>query len=63
LLSAILLHGVYDYLLMYADASSSTLVSFILMVLFFIFDIFMWRLGIKKIRKASEADKPNSWQL
>jgi len=63
LLSAILLHGVYDYLLMYADASSNTLVSLILMVLFFIFDIFMWRLGIKKIRKASEADKPNSWQL
>ncbi|NCC98897.1 MAG: PrsW family intramembrane metalloprotease [Bacteroidia bacterium] len=63
LLSAILLHGVYDYLLMYANATSSTLVSFILMVLFYIFDIFMWRLGIKKIRKASEADKPNSWQL
>jgi len=63
LLSAILLHGVYDYLLMYADASSNTLVSLILMVLFFIFDIFMWRLGIQKIRKASEADKPNSWQL
>lgn len=63
LLSAILLHGVYDYLLMYADASSSALLTFALMVLFYIFDIYMWRLGVKKIRKASELDKPNSWQL
>jgi len=52
LLMAVLFHGVYDFILMYMSAKSDNpwlIIS--LMIVFSIFIIRMWRLGLKKISK------------
>lgn len=53
LLFAILAHGIYDWLLMFSDRAGEILSLFIYQ-LFIAGDIFLWRLGIKLIRKHQE---------
>lgn len=59
LLVPILLHGTYDFILMYADANSkiSPLLSLVLVLAFVVFDIYMWRLGLRKIKAHIEKDR------
>lgn len=60
LLVPILIHGLFDWLLMAADISDNGL-GIILLILFVILDIFMWIIGIRSIRKHRENSpfKPN----
>jgi len=53
LLIPIVLHGVFDFLLMYSSKinESNSGLAAILLILFFIFTIFIWKYGIKKINK------------
>ncbi|MDL2215106.1 PrsW family intramembrane metalloprotease [Dysgonomonas sp. OttesenSCG-928-M03] len=58
LLSAIALHGIYDFILMYAGADSlSKIMILLLMIIFTVFIILLWRQGFKKIKKHIEKDK------
>jgi len=58
LLIPILLHGAYDFLLMYAETDSLPPSSLALLLLIFTgFIIFLWRSGIKKIKEHVELDK------
>lgn len=59
LLVPILLHGTYDVILMYADAKAkiNPLLTLILIIVFVIFDIYMWRLGLRKIKGHVERDR------
>lgn len=62
LVSAVVIHGIYDFLLMYADeleAVNETFSAFIVL-LFYIFVFFMWVMGFKRMRALSEEDK---WRL
>ncbi len=57
LLSAIILHGIYDFILMYAGADSlSEILILSLMIVFTVFIILLWRQGFKKIKKHIEKD-------
>ncbi|HCO66428.1 MAG TPA: PrsW family intramembrane metalloprotease [Dysgonomonas sp.] len=58
LLSAIVLHGVYDFILMYMGADSfSTGFSLLLTAAFFLFIALEWKVGIRSIRKHLHTDK------
>lgn len=52
-LYAILAHGIYDFLIFwYADsAGESSLLSLLLIVAFFVFLVFLWRTGFRKIKQ------------
>lgn len=62
LFSAIIIHGTYDFLLMYADFLSDVNESFsaFIMLLFYIFVILMWIAGFKRMKNLIEEDK---WRL
>ncbi len=62
LFSAIIIHGTYDFLLMYADSLADINESFsaFIMLLFYIFVILMWIVGFKRMRSLNEEDK---WRL
>ena len=49
----ILLHGTYDFILMYADSKKefNPILTAVLVLSFVVFDIYMWRLGIRKIKE------------
>lgn len=53
---AILAHGIFDFLLMYSSGISELdpVRSILVFIGFFIFVIFLWRLGFRKIRKHVE---------
>ncbi len=62
LIWAIILHGIYDFLLMYSSdlaAINESFSAFIVM-LFYIFVIIMWVAGFKRMKKLSEEDE---WHL
>jgi RsiW-degrading membrane proteinase PrsW (M82 family) len=55
----ILLHGTFDFILMYSSAMDELnpgLAGF-LMLAFVIFDIFMWRFGLRKLKEHIAKDK------
>ena len=55
----ILLHGTFDFILMYSSAKDELnpgLAGF-LMLAFVIFDIFMWRFGLRKLKEHISKDK------
>ena len=55
----ILLHGTFDFILMYSSAKDDLnpgLAGF-LMLAFVIFDIFMWRFGLRKLKEHISKDK------
>ena len=56
LLLAMLAHGLFDFLLM-ASETVSTFASSIIYIVFLVGDIFLWRVGIKYIRKQQENSK------
>lgn len=62
LIWAIVLHGIYDFLLMYSSdlASVNETFSAFIVMLFYIFVILMWIAGFKRMRKLSEEDE---WRL
>lgn len=62
LLMAVLAHGMYDVLLMFAEAISnlSPVMSSLTMVGFYIFDILLWKMGLKRIRRLTLADEYNN---
>lgn len=70
LLYPVLLHGTYDALLMVSDALTKgsdeemtvgMSVAGILIVLFIVFDILMWRWGIKRIKRMQERSKEQNF--
>lgn len=66
LLMPILFHGGYDYFLMAAEfvSSFSPALSGLLTICFYIFDIVLWRVAMKNMRKHQEEDKlfaANNW--
>ncbi len=66
LIMAILFHGCYDYFLMAAEfvSSFSPALSGLLTLCFYIFDIVLWRVAMKNMRKHQEEDKrfaENNW--
>jgi hypothetical protein len=52
------LHGTYDFLLMYTGAKSShsPLMAVGIIIVFVIFDIYLWKLGIKRIKAHKAKD-------
>jgi len=54
-----LLHGTFDFILFYGDAKSNVNPAFagLLVIVFVAFDIYMWRLGLKKIKLHINKDK------
>lgn len=58
LLIPILLHGLFDFFLMYLSAATLSIgMILIILVAFTVFIIFLWRLGLKHIKKHIEKDK------
>ncbi len=57
----ILLHGIYDFILMYfsAKAEVNSLLAGVLVLLFVAFDIYMWQLGVRKIKEHLAVDSKN----
>lgn len=55
----VLLHGAFDFILIYANAKSDTNPAIIipLFIAFVVFDIYMWRLGLRKLKTMRERDK------
>jgi len=55
----ILLHGVFDFILMYSNSigDSNPILTALLVVAFVVFDIAMWRYGLTKIKKHLLEDK------
>ena len=55
------LHGTYDFLLMFSSNLSKADAGFagILLIIFTVFIIFLWRFGIKKIKIAVAKDSTN----
>lgn len=53
LLVPMLLHGTYDFILIYFDAKAeiNPLLAGLLVIGFIVFDIYMWRIGIRLIKK------------
>ncbi len=62
LISAMLIHGTYDFLLMYAEELEAVNESFsaFIILLFYIFVLIMWIMGFKRMKAISEEDK---WRL
>ena len=63
---AILFHGLYDYFLMAAEfvSSFSSGLSVLLTIAFYIFDIILWRVALRHMRKNHEEDRQfaaNNW--
>ena len=54
----ILLHGVFDFILMYSNSigDSNPMLTVLLVVAFVVFVIAMWRYGLKKIKKHKQTD-------
>jgi len=54
-----LLHGTFDFILMYMNAKSnvSPFIAGLLVIAFVAFDIYIWRLGLKKIKLHIHKDK------
>lgn len=70
LLYPVLLHGTYDALLMVSDnlskgssneATVGMAVSGVLMIVFLVFDILMWRWGMKRIKRMQERSKEQNF--
>lgn len=64
----LLLHGTYDALLMVSSAiggdgteTSEAMVCGVLMMLFLIFDVLMWRRGLRRIRQMQERSKEQNF--
>ncbi|MBR1549523.1 MAG: PrsW family intramembrane metalloprotease [Bacteroidales bacterium] len=66
LLYPMLLHGTYDALLMVSDVlfdgsddevTTGVVVAAVLMVVFLVFDVMMWRWGMKRIKRLQERSK------
>ena len=57
----ILLHGTFDFILMYSSAKAELNpgLAVFLMLAFLIFDIFMWRFGLRKLKEHISKDKEN----
>ena len=57
----ILLHGTFDFILMYMGAKGAinSGLAVLLLLAFVIFDIFMWRYGLRKIKEHIAKDKNN----
>lgn len=57
----ILLHGTFDFILMYSGAKGAVNpgLAVLLLLAFVIFDIFMWRYGLRKIKEHIIKDKIN----
>ena len=57
----ILLHGTFDFILMYTGAKGAVNpgLAILLLLVFVIFDIFMWRYGLRKIKEHITKDKNN----
>ena len=55
----ILLHGTFDFILMYTSAKAELNpgLAVFLMLAFVIFDIFMWRFGLRKLKEHISKDK------
>lgn len=62
LLSAIFIHGTYDFLLMYAEELASINESFstFITMMFYLFVLCMWIVGLRRINSLLEADQ---WRL
>ena len=54
---SMLIHGLFDFLLLYASKNSTISIglALIVFVVFFVFVFFMWKIGFKKIKALSEA--------
>ena len=66
LLYPALMHGTYDALLMVSDnlgndGTASTIVTGVLFVAFIVFDIKMWRWGLKRIKRLQERSKEQTF--
>lgn len=48
---AIVLHGIYDYLLIWAQGVTDPTTAGSIMCLFYLFDIILWHIGLKRIKK------------
>ena len=61
LIIPILLHGTYDFILFYMSAKSkiNSVLVFPLFILFIAFEIYIWRLGLRKIKNHISSDKIN----
>lgn len=61
IITPIFLHGIYDFLLMYADnlESCNDFLKGLIFLAFIIFFIFMWKYGMKKINKHIAIDRDN----
>jgi RsiW-degrading membrane proteinase PrsW (M82 family) len=61
LLYPVLLHGTYDALLMVSDnlgdSGLGMVVSGVLMVAFIVFDVMMWRWGMRRIKRMQERSR------
>ena len=59
---AVLLHGIYDFLLMYSSdlAAVNESISALIVMLFYMFVIVMWVAGFKRMKSLSEEDE---WRL
>jgi len=55
----VLLHGTFDFILMYAGAKKDTNAALVILLFlaFLVFDIYMWRLGLRKLKAMRERDK------
>ncbi len=58
----ILLHGTYDFILMYKSVkdNNNSLLALLLLIIFLVFDIYMWRFGIRQIQKHRAKDEIES---
>lgn len=70
LIYPVLLHGTYDALLMVSDgltkgggdeATIGTALAGVLIVVFLVFDVLMWRWGIKRIKRMQERSKEQNF--
>ncbi|MBM3186423.1 MAG: PrsW family intramembrane metalloprotease, partial [Bacteroidetes bacterium] len=61
LIIPMLLHGTYDFLLFYMEAKTkiNSAIVFPLFILFIAFEIYIWRIGLKKIKNHINSDKPS----
>ncbi|NBU92915.1 MAG: protease PrsW [Flavobacteriia bacterium] len=59
ILIPVALHGTFDFILMYADAKKDTNAALVILLFlaFVAFDIYMWRLGLRKLKAMRERDK------
>ena len=59
ILIPVALHGTFDFILMYAGAKKDTNPALVILLFlaFLVFDIYMWRLGLRKLKAMRERDK------